>query len=886
MQMKTRLPLYTPSLLDQTTLEAIFVKREPILRSLLECHKESVSSDTKHFSLFIGPRGIGKTHLLSLFFHRIQADEQLCKQTLIAWLREEEWGIASYLDLLINILNSLKMDVMPADFQQQIDQLFLFEPEEAEQKAEQLLIDTIDDKTLLLITENMDITFDGLGEDGQHKLRALIQNTGKITIVAAAQSLFTAVTLRKNPFYGFFKIEHLKPLTIDEAIDLLIRIAEFDNKPDLVTMLKSTKGRVRVRALHHLASGNPRIYVTFSQLIQADSLDEFTDAVLQMLDELTPYYQAKMIQIPAAQRKLVQFLCRQQGTTPVATIAKYNHMTQQTTSSHLKKLRDSGYVTSTPVGRESHYEIAEPLMRLVLEVKDTRGTPIRLLINFLRHWFSSKELGEFVQDGQCIIFGKPWLGKGFVHQAIELNKAEDFYPQLKSCIKDYMHSLEQGNSGNLKLIKDELVEIGESTDAVAAAHPEAFYSILGPRLVRLTDNLDEIQSIDECRNRLTEANYLVLQHPHSVTAVAAFALNMLLLARFIEQITVEEGCEAIEVIKIAVLQTEELLAEGISLEALHLVFVRVLDTYLKNNQYNAAVKTYQFYFSIAEKFNLKSVWKNLLTITTSLLVNSLTANETHKILYSVDLLPQLEPMFNDIELTQALANILILRAFYAAKTKVMEDMQQTLSSIKLLAEKHSDAGIHDSYIRAISAVIPYVINEHEKEGTKLIAEAEELSNKIQSYDALLNLRFNLWNTRSHHVSINQLIDLADHENCQGMFIKGISNILRGLAYKPTEEQMQAYPLLWEKLTSCDSQEAFAPALSKAALETAKDTPQIYNQWLDNLRPFLASKPTLQQSQRILQTVKNYLDNNNDENQLLVLQKEERSLIREGLGLVD
>jgi DNA replication protein DnaC len=120
-QMKTRLPLYTPSLLDQNTLEAIFVKREPLLKSLLENHQQSVTTDNKHFSLFIGPRGIGKTHLLSLFFYRIQADPLLAEKTITAWLREEEWGIACYLDLLILTINSLKAELAIEDYQERID---------------------------------------------------------------------------------------------------------------------------------------------------------------------------------------------------------------------------------------------------------------------------------------------------------------------------------------------------------------------------------------------------------------------------------------------------------------------------------------------------------------------------------------------------------------------------------------------------------------------------------------------------------------------------------------------------------------------------------------------------------------------------------------------
>jgi len=44
-----------------------------------------------------GPRGIGKTHLLALIYYRVRAIAELRERLSIAWLREEEWEITSFL---------------------------------------------------------------------------------------------------------------------------------------------------------------------------------------------------------------------------------------------------------------------------------------------------------------------------------------------------------------------------------------------------------------------------------------------------------------------------------------------------------------------------------------------------------------------------------------------------------------------------------------------------------------------------------------------------------------------------------------------------------------------------------------------------------------------
>jgi len=62
----------------------------------------------------------------------------------------------------------------------------------------------------------------------------------------------------------------------------------------------------------------------------------------------------------------------------------------------LKKLKEMGYVKGTQRGREVYYELAEPLMRLSLQVKeasenDGRGTsPIKLLVDFIRTWYDKE----------------------------------------------------------------------------------------------------------------------------------------------------------------------------------------------------------------------------------------------------------------------------------------------------------------------------------------------------------------------------------------------------------------------------------------------------------------------------------------------------------------
>ena len=83
------------------------------------------------------------------------------------------------------------------------------------------------------------------------------------------------------------------------------------------------------------------------------------------------------------QRQIVEYLCSREDTCTPKEIARHLLTTENTISSQLKKLLELGYVLRSPRGRESLYELAEPLMRLASEVKEKRSKPLRLLVNFL-----------------------------------------------------------------------------------------------------------------------------------------------------------------------------------------------------------------------------------------------------------------------------------------------------------------------------------------------------------------------------------------------------------------------------------------------------------------------------------------------------------------------
>jgi tetratricopeptide (TPR) repeat protein len=411
---------FTPSLMKHEDLEEIFVQRHKLAQNIVELIRHSVITPSKHHTLLVGPRGIGKTHLVSLVYYRIREMDDLDDRLLIAWLREEEWGITSFLDLLLRIFRALQeeytglvgqarrlplleeggQDAHPTreihinQLLERIEALYQLPPDAAEGAGAELLKEVIGNCTLLLLMENLDDVFAGLADEGQKRLRAFLQENACCTILATSQSLFNGVKHQTSPFYGFFRIHHLEDLTSEDATQLLANIARLEGDRELESFIQMPTGRDRIRAVHHLAGGSHRVYVIFSEFLTRESLDELVEPFMRMLDDLTPYYQARMQWLSPQQRKIIEFLCDRRHAVPVKEIAQRCFMTHQTASGQLKDLREKGYVTSVAIGRESYYELREVLMRFCLEVKKQRGETIQLFVDFLRLWYSKQELQE------------------------------------------------------------------------------------------------------------------------------------------------------------------------------------------------------------------------------------------------------------------------------------------------------------------------------------------------------------------------------------------------------------------------------------------------------------------------------------------------------------
>ena len=391
--------------MPEEMLERLFVVRQPLLEALMKRIKILGHTPSPHHTLLVGPRGAGKTHLISLVYHRSKSltdtsnsnSNSNSKPLRIAWLPEDPWTLVSYGRLLAAILERIAPD-LPA------------------QKADESRLDAYirhtshEDGPILVLVENLDQILDALGDAGQQKLRNLLQTESGILIIASTTRLDRSLSSHAAPFFGFFDTIRLDPFSPEEAREMLTTLAREANDSELANRLSDNESLARIHTIAHLAGGQPRLWALLGSALTVEDLRDLTTLLLNRFDDLTPYYQEQLARLSPMQRLIVAELATADRPLPVKDLAERIGYDQRSTAKAVSDLTERGWLKPTSTiftalldRRRTYYDLAEPLARLAFQIKDSRGEPLPLIVDFLTNWFDVEQLQSFSDNDYCMV---------------------------------------------------------------------------------------------------------------------------------------------------------------------------------------------------------------------------------------------------------------------------------------------------------------------------------------------------------------------------------------------------------------------------------------------------------------------------------------------------
>ena len=396
--------LYRSGITSPERLRQTSVGREHLLDNAIESVRGSLGRRSKHHMLFIGPRGIGKTHLLSRIEDAIGSDEVLNAKAVVVRFPEESNQTLSFADFLIGLCRILK-DVLE-DEPLWTDLFTAVETDEDDNKVVDRLAPAIREqnrkhgRTLVVMLENLGEIFTRQirNKDDIASLRKFLMADNGCLLLATAPLHFQSITDIEQPFYDFFDVQILENLTFDETVEVIRRNLEWDGRKNTLDSLNDM--RPKLQALYRMTGGNPRLTMMLYELIAHESVTQVQDQFHLLLDRISPFYQSRLNDLPPSQRALLECLARMrdQDKTP-ATIAARMRMSQQETSSLLKRLSDAHYLCAAenPKDKRSRlYRIREGFFDIWLAMNLSRSSRKRLpfLLEFFSLFYPSLDTRE------------------------------------------------------------------------------------------------------------------------------------------------------------------------------------------------------------------------------------------------------------------------------------------------------------------------------------------------------------------------------------------------------------------------------------------------------------------------------------------------------------
>ncbi len=465
--------LFRQDITDPKHLAATTIARDHLINDVLEKLENRGDKKSGLNHLFIGPRGIGKTHLLSLLAQGLASNDVLKKQYTLIRFPEESNRLLSFADLLLGILDRL-VDIEEGEQKKQLKDLYQqLETEENDEEIIDYIVPRLKlwhkqtGKVLVIMLENMDVLFTQQIKNKKdiHRIRSLLMDNSHILLIGSAPTFFPALNDVKHPLYDFFDIQVIEELNQQQTLSLVKSHFEWDNRDDLLQQFEELKPRLL--AMHTLTGGNPRLIMTLYELIAQDNLSDIITRFHQLLDKITPFYQDRIKDLPPQERALLETiaLMRTEQRTPV-NIAKKFRKSRKQTSVLLKRMTEAGYLTVSPNpddNRSRLYRIKEGFFDIWLAMNESRANRKHMpfLVNFLSLWYASQQERE--------------------------NKRQQLTQQL--------NELKQQGKNNALKVLDYLAEVSPQTDEKQQTKVE-----LAVQHIKIGDKQSAIHLLDDAKN--------------------------------------------------------------------------------------------------------------------------------------------------------------------------------------------------------------------------------------------------------------------------------------------------------------------------------------------------------------------------------------------------
>ena len=410
---------YDPRLKKYQELKSTFICGRNIYEEIMEDLVPSAKGKTSRQSWIItGPRGAGKSHLITHLYREITVDKKLSQTWIPLIFPEEIFKVDSLYRLMIVVFDKLIKEIEPSNEAADVIAQFgvlkktrikggLIQTREQRREYAKELLSLLGQmvqhtgKKLMLLLENLQYLFrDQIPEIDQKVLRSFLhEQPDVLIIVGTALTVFNEVENYGLPFYHFFRIRGMEPLTKEGIEAFLNKIAEFRGDDNIAAKIEANRHHIHTYSI--LTGGNPRLILFLYELLLDHQLLN-TSLILDKVAELTPYFLDKT-RDESLQRKLILDSLATGPPAKTATeIADEVNEDQKSITEQLKRLTAESWIHALPIQgddvkkKEVFYSLRDYFFRIWYQVRmgDIDESEVFCLAELVTLLFDKEQIHE------------------------------------------------------------------------------------------------------------------------------------------------------------------------------------------------------------------------------------------------------------------------------------------------------------------------------------------------------------------------------------------------------------------------------------------------------------------------------------------------------------
>ena len=302
----------SPQQLEESLVGA---DRWDLLENITKEMSIPAGENPKQHWMIIGPRGIGKSHLLTLLYYKVKNNQDLSKLWIPVLFPEELRMATNLVKFLERAVNEIIYELSEQD-QKTAESISAKSKKVRDiplQEREDYIFSVLSwinqstGKFIVFITENLQqLLGKKISLVGQKKFRAFLQTSDAVTLLGSATTVFNALHDHSHPFYHFFYIHRLTDLSFNDMKTMINAILDSTGQPELAQRV--LENEARLKALYLFTGGNPRMAVFLADILKTEVPEEMLDLMDGILDELTPYFENIFKDVPDSLEEVINTL--------------------------------------------------------------------------------------------------------------------------------------------------------------------------------------------------------------------------------------------------------------------------------------------------------------------------------------------------------------------------------------------------------------------------------------------------------------------------------------------------------------------------------------------------------------------------------------------------